>query len=226
MKLLCRTKIRKVDAKLPVGHWLVGLLFWIITIIIIISSRTYGGPQLSHQNQMLTANYKSLTGNSNRSQQIQIVQSNFKFKSPFCRGSRVFCPYFTKGKPNYQIILMYIMYGGFPFNCASSILVSVVAGSSVVTQRGTFHIFLHECTHFLSVSIPIACGQIFLHLKKKKDALSMMGHFSVCDNKRVSEGLHGLAVSSHDSLTVRFFDIRSLSFRDLPLLYDIIGCFK
>ena len=38
----------------------------------------YGGPQLSHQNQMLTANYKSLTSNSNRSQQIQIVHSKFK----------------------------------------------------------------------------------------------------------------------------------------------------
>ena len=38
----------------------------------------YGGPQLSHQNQMLTANYKSLTSNSNRSQQIQITYSKFK----------------------------------------------------------------------------------------------------------------------------------------------------
>ena len=38
----------------------------------------YGGPQLSHQNQMLTANYKSLTTNSNRSQQIQIAHSKFK----------------------------------------------------------------------------------------------------------------------------------------------------
>ena len=58
----------------------------------------YGGPQLSHQNQMLTsnsnrshqiqiahskfksltANYKSLTANSNRSQQIQIAHSKFK----------------------------------------------------------------------------------------------------------------------------------------------------
>ena len=34
-------------------------------------SEIYGGPQLSHQNQMLTAN-------SNRSQQIQIVHSKFK----------------------------------------------------------------------------------------------------------------------------------------------------
>ena len=32
----------------------------------------------SHQNQMLTANYKSLTSNSNRSQQIQIAHSKFK----------------------------------------------------------------------------------------------------------------------------------------------------
>ena len=38
----------------------------------------YGGPQLSHQNQMFTANYKSLTSNSNRSQQIQIAHSKFK----------------------------------------------------------------------------------------------------------------------------------------------------
>ena len=51
----------------------------------------YGGPQLSHQNQMLTANsnrshqiqiahskFKSLTANSNRPQQIQIVHSKLK----------------------------------------------------------------------------------------------------------------------------------------------------
>ena len=38
----------------------------------------YGGPQVSHQNQMLTANYKSLTSNSNRSQQIQIAHIKFK----------------------------------------------------------------------------------------------------------------------------------------------------
>ena len=38
----------------------------------------YGGPQLSHQNQMLTANYKSLTSNSNRSQQIQIAHSKLQ----------------------------------------------------------------------------------------------------------------------------------------------------
>ena len=76
----------------------------------------YGGPRLSHQNQMLTANsnrsqqiqiahsklqiahskfksltanYKSLTANSNRSQQIQIAHGKFK-SLPFCRGSRVF----------------------------------------------------------------------------------------------------------------------------------------
>ena len=78
----------------------------------------YGGPQLSHQNQMLTANYKSLTANSVRSQQIKVAHSKFK-GVPFCRGWRVFFerrgyivegPYFTKEKPNYQIILMYIMY--------------------------------------------------------------------------------------------------------------------
>ena len=74
----------------------------------------YGSPQLSHQNQMLTANYKSLTAN------YKVAHSKFK-GVPFCRGSRVFfrvsrvhCrgedPYFTKGKPNYQIILMYIMH--------------------------------------------------------------------------------------------------------------------
>ena len=34
-----------------------------------------------------------------------------------------------------------------------------------------------------------------------------------------------LAVASHDSLTV-FFDVTSVSFRDLPLLYDISGGFK
>ena len=38
----------------------------------------YGGPQLSHQNQMHTANDKSLTANSNRTQQIQIAHSKFK----------------------------------------------------------------------------------------------------------------------------------------------------
>ena len=38
----------------------------------------YGGPQLSHQNQILTANYKALTSNSNRSHQIQIAHSKFK----------------------------------------------------------------------------------------------------------------------------------------------------
>ena len=57
------------------------------------TSLLYGGPQLSHQNQMLTANYKSLTSNSNRlhqsnsnrsqqitnhSHQIQIAHSKFK----------------------------------------------------------------------------------------------------------------------------------------------------
>ena len=38
----------------------------------------YGGPQLSHQKQMLTANYKSLTSSSNRSQQIQIAHSELQ----------------------------------------------------------------------------------------------------------------------------------------------------
>ena len=40
----------------------------------------YGGPQLSHQNQMLllSAKYKALTSNSNRSHQIQIAHSKFK----------------------------------------------------------------------------------------------------------------------------------------------------
>ena len=38
----------------------------------------YGGPQLPHQNQMHTANYKSLTANSNRSQQLQIAHSKLK----------------------------------------------------------------------------------------------------------------------------------------------------
>ena len=41
-------------------------------------SMIYGGPPVSHQNQMLTANYKSLTANSNRPQQIQIVHSKLK----------------------------------------------------------------------------------------------------------------------------------------------------
>ena len=40
--------------------------------------QNYAGPQLSHQNQMLTANYKALTSNSNRSHQIQIAHSKFK----------------------------------------------------------------------------------------------------------------------------------------------------
>ena len=42
------------------------------------NTKPYGGPQLSHQKQMLTANYKSLTLNSNRSQQIQIAHSKLK----------------------------------------------------------------------------------------------------------------------------------------------------
>ena len=73
----------------------------------------YGGPQLSHQNQMLTSNsnrshqiqiahskFKSLTANSNRSQQIQITHSKLqithsklqiahsKFKSPTANSNR------------------------------------------------------------------------------------------------------------------------------------------
>ena len=58
--------------------------------------------------------FKSPTANSNRSQQIKVAHSKFK-SLPFCQGwglffrvSRVHC-HFTKGKPNYQIILMYIM---------------------------------------------------------------------------------------------------------------------
>ena len=43
-----------------------------------IDTGAYGGPQLSHQNQMLKANYKALTSNSNRSHQIQIAHSKFK----------------------------------------------------------------------------------------------------------------------------------------------------
>ena len=46
----------------------------------------YGGPQLSHQNQMLTANYKSLTSNSNHSQRIQIA--HIKFKSLTANSNR------------------------------------------------------------------------------------------------------------------------------------------
>ena len=41
-------------------------------------SNKYGDPQLSHQNQLLTANYKSFTLNSNRSQQIQIAHSELQ----------------------------------------------------------------------------------------------------------------------------------------------------
>ena len=63
-------------------------------------SLLYGGPQLSHQNQMLTANYKALTSNSNCSQQIQIAHSKLqithsklqiahsKFKSPTANSNR------------------------------------------------------------------------------------------------------------------------------------------
>ena len=43
-----------------------------------INNDKYGGPQLPHQNQMHTANYKSLTANSNRSQQIQIAHSELQ----------------------------------------------------------------------------------------------------------------------------------------------------
>ena len=49
-------------------------------------SRRYGGPQLSHQHQMLTANYKSLTSNSNHPQQIQIA--HIKFKSLTANSNR------------------------------------------------------------------------------------------------------------------------------------------
>ena len=38
----------------------------------------YGGPQLSHQNQMFTANYKSLTADPNRSQQMQFAHSKLQ----------------------------------------------------------------------------------------------------------------------------------------------------
>ena len=71
-----RTKMKKKTLKAR----LAGLKF-----------QTYGGPQLSHQNQMLTSNsnrshqiqiahikFKSLTSNSNRPQQIQIVHSKLK----------------------------------------------------------------------------------------------------------------------------------------------------
>ena len=65
---------------------------------------------------------------TNRSQQIQIAHSKLKsltansrvclfvedrgyfFECTFFRGYIVEGPYFTKGKPNYQIILMYIMH--------------------------------------------------------------------------------------------------------------------
>ena len=64
-------------------------------------AKNYGGPQLSHRNQMLTANYKSLTSNSNRSQQIQISHSELqitqsklqiahsKFKWPTANSNRL-----------------------------------------------------------------------------------------------------------------------------------------
>ena len=35
-----------------------------------------------------------------------------------------------------------------------------------------------------------------------------------------------LAVASHDSLRVKIFDLTSVSVRDLPLFYDIVGGFK
>ena len=55
-------------------------IMWIRTswILIFWERNLYGGPQLSHQNQMFTANYKALTSNSNRSHQIQIAHSKFK----------------------------------------------------------------------------------------------------------------------------------------------------
>ena len=43
----------------------------------------YGGPQLSYQNQMLTANYKSFT--AKRSEQIQIAHSKFKSLAANCK---------------------------------------------------------------------------------------------------------------------------------------------
>ena len=95
-----------------------------------------------------------------------------------------------------------------------------------VTQRGTFDIFLHECTHFLSVRIPFACGQIFLNLQKKM-LMSMMEHFSFSKHFSVSHNDERVndervnvvsAVASHD-------EAYHLN-RNLPLLYDIIVGFK
>ena len=43
-----------------------------------INNDNYDDPQLPHQNQMHTANYKSLEANSNRSQQIQIAHSELQ----------------------------------------------------------------------------------------------------------------------------------------------------
>lgn len=103
-----------------------------------------------------------------------------------CRGYIVEGPYFAKGKPNYQIIIMKVNKENLHSNCASIILVSVAAGCSVVTQHGTFDIFfLHECIHFLSVRIPIVCAQIFLNLQIMT-LLSMMGQFSVGKHFSVS----------------------------------------
>ena len=54
----------------------------------------YGSPQLSHQNQMLIVNYKSLTANLNRSQQIQGCAFLSRVEGIF---SSVEGPYFTRG---------------------------------------------------------------------------------------------------------------------------------
>ena len=49
-----------------------------------------------------------------------------------------------------------------------SIIILVFVAVCSVVMHGTFAIFfLQECTHFLSVYIPIACGQISLNLPKK-----------------------------------------------------------
>ena len=104
-----------------------------------------------------------------------------------CRGYIVEGPYFTKGKPNYQIIIMKVNKENLHSNCASIILVFVAAGCSVVTQHGTFDIFFY-------MNVFISCLYAFLSRVRsdilrlaKKDALlhalvhlNVSKHISVC----------------------------------------------
>ena len=94
-----------------------------------------------------------------------------------CRGYIVEGPYFTLKNVWKSVKRIYIKLR-IAYSPLLSLLISVY---SVVTQRSSAArirkkydnscvarlTFLRECTHFLSVRVPIACGQISLNLQKK-----------------------------------------------------------